>query len=532
MLTIEEITVGDALDRAAARWGDREGWIFERARIGFTEARERADQAARAFIALGFQPGDVVATWMSNRLEWLVLQFACAKAGLILTGLNTRFRIEETRFVLEQGDVKALFYMPRLLNIDFIATLEQAFPGLTDTMGDAKADSRLPHLRYLFDLDGSETAPSFAQFLEAGAAASDVQRAERQSARKPQEPVLMKFTSGTTSFPKGVLVQHLEALYWSAGIYDAMGIAAGEAVLNTQPFYHAGGSCGALTAPLTIGCKVVTPELYAPQTVLGLIERERCVAKTGSAAMYLMEMEYPQFRDYDLSSLRTGWCVGAPAVFARIRDEMGIIDMVQPFGATEAGGTCSRVGESWDTRTSTCGKPLPGVEMRIVDPDSRAPLPPGNVGEIAFRGWWRMLGYFRRDEDTQATLDADGWAYTGDLGRIDPDGNLIFSGRLKDVIRPGGENASAREIESFLLTHPAVHQVAVIPVPDDRLGEVVMAVVELRAGTTLTEAELIAFCRNAIATYKVPRHVRFVEQWPMTGSGKIQKFALRERFAP
>jgi fatty-acyl-CoA synthase/long-chain acyl-CoA synthetase len=530
VLEIVTITVGDALDRAAEQWGDREGWIFDRERITFRGLRRDADRAAKSLIHLGFAPGDVVATWMSNRPEWLVMQMACAKTGVILMGLNTRFKVEETRYILERGDVRALFFMPHMLSIDFLAILERAFPGLAATVKRGETHSGVPTLRLLVDLDATEQAPnSFAAFLEYGKVTSDGALRERQRLCRPMQPVLMKFTSGSTGFPKGVLVHHLEALYWGASIYDAMGIEEGDAVLNTQPFYHAGGSCGAVTAPLSLGCKVVTPEIYSPESALRLVEREQCKARSGSAAMYLTEMDHPKFRSFNLSSLKAAWCVGPPAVFERIRREMGIPGLIQPFGATEAGGTCSRVADPWEVRSGSCGKPFPGTEVRIFDSVSHQEVPQGSVGEIGFRGWWCMLGYFKQPQEAE-TREADGWVKTGDLGFLDGAGNLHCVGRIKDTIRPGGENTSAREIEAFLLTHRAVQQVAVFGVPDERLGEVVMAVVEVRKGECLTDLELIEFCRGQIAAFKIPRYVRFTTDWPMTGSGKIQKYVLRERY--
>jgi fatty-acyl-CoA synthase/long-chain acyl-CoA synthetase len=534
MLDIRLITVGDALDQAAQKWGDTEGWVFEDARFTFNQIRAGANRVAKALMGLGLGQGDVIATWMSNRPEWLLLQMACAKTGIILTGLNTRFKTEETRYVLERGNVFALFYMPRFLNIDFLSILRDAIPGIENHVRGKARSPRVPNLRYLIEFDSpvSDSAISFAEFLSGGDAVSDASLVEAQRRQVPQDPVLMKFTSGTTAFPKGVLVHHLEALYWSAGLYSCMGVEAGEPVLNTQPFYHAGGSCGSLTAPLTLGCKVVTADYYEPERVLRLIEREKCVARTGSAAMYLMEIEHAKFSSFDLSSLRAAWCVGPPAVFERIRAAMGIEDMVQAFGATEAGGTCSRVGETWKARTTTCGRPLPGTEIRIVDPVTHQPLPVLGRGEIAFRGWWHMIGYFNQPEETAKVSDSDGWIRTGDLGFLDEEGSLHFVGRLKDTIRSGGENVAAQEIEAFLLTNPAIRQVAVIGVPDDRLGEVVMAVIEVKAAHRLSEADVIEFCTGAIANYKIPKYVRFTNEWPMTGSGKIQKFALRERLVP
>ncbi len=460
-----------------------------------------------------------------------MLQMACAKTGVILSGLNTRFKIEETRFVLQRGGVSALFYTPHFLNIDFLEILSAALPGI-ERHETGQANPLVPNLKYLIEFDAPAVgnALTFAEFIDAGRNVREEDRLEAQRRVEPRQAALMKFTSGTTSFPKGVLVHHLEALYWSASLYSAMEVKAGEAVLNTQPFYHAGGSCGAVTAPLTLGCKVVTPDYYEPERALSLIEREKCVARSGSAAMYLMEMDHPRFKEFDLSSLRAAWCVGRPAVFERIRREMGVSGLIQPFGATEAGGTCASLGDDWETRINSCGRALPGTEVRIVDPVTQKPLPANETGEMSFRGWWGMIGYFGQPEETAKVVDADGWIRTGDLGVMDDLGNLRCIGRLKDTIRPGGENVSAQEIEAFLLTHPAIHQVSVLGVPDDRLSEVVMAVIEVRNGHELTTEDVIGFCKKNIATYKVPRHVRFTQDWPMTGSGKIQKFALRERY--
>jgi fatty-acyl-CoA synthase/long-chain acyl-CoA synthetase len=512
-------TVGAALDAAAARWGDAEGWTFEDERVSFNALRERADAAAKALLGLGLGAGDIVATWMPNRPEWLTLQMACAKAGVVLTGLNTRFKVEEVRYALEHSGAKAVFYTPLFLDIDFRAILAAAGP--------------LPALRHRFELHGAPQAPAqgWEAFLALGGGVPSGQLSEREAAQVPADTVLLKYTSGTTSFPKGVLINHLEALYWGAAIFDRMGVQQGEAVLNTQPFYHAGGSCGALTVPLTLGCRIVSPLVYNAARVLELIERERCAARTGAAAMYIMEMADPAFRQHDLSSLRAAWCVGPPAVFERIRSEMGVQGLVQPYGSTEVGGTCASIDDPMEKRIGTCGRPLPGTEIRIVAPDTARVLAAGETGEICQRGWWRMNGYYRQPEETAKVMLDEGWVRSGDLGFLDEEGFLHFAGRLKDTIRPGGENVSAAEVEAYLLRHPAVRQVAVIGVPDERLGEAVMAVVEPRDGAVLDAAVIIEYCRGSIASYKVPRHVRITHDWPMTGSGKIQKFELRRRYA-
>jgi fatty-acyl-CoA synthase/long-chain acyl-CoA synthetase len=274
---------------------------------------------------------------------------------------------------------------------------------------------------------------------------------------------------------------------------------------------------------------MVIPEYYAPEQVLKLIERERCVSRTGMPTMYLREMQLSNFRDYDLGSLKSGWTIAPPAVVDRIRAEFPLEGLLQLYGTTEAGSTCADLGDPWEVRRKSSGRPLPGTHFSIVDADTGIDCPNDNTGEIRVAGWRCLLGYVSGAGDDQV-FDEKGRFRTGDLGHLDAAGELYFDGRLKDMIKPGGENVAALEVEMFLLQHPAVHQAAVVGVPDDDLGEVVMAIIEVAAGHVLSEADLIAYCHGKIANFRVPRHVRFVAEWPMTGSGKLLKRELRERY--
>jgi fatty-acyl-CoA synthase/long-chain acyl-CoA synthetase len=291
--------------------------------------------------------------------------------------------------------------------------------------------------------------------------------------------------------------------------------------------YHVGGSVGCLPVPTTLGCIMVIPEFYSPQRVLELIERERCVARAGMSTMYVREMQLPDFRDYDLSSLRAGWTIGPPALLDTIRAEFPIEGMVQLYGSSEGGSTAGDVNDPWEVRRVSAGRPLPGTEFSIVDPETGEDLPVGQSGEVRFKGWARCLGYvgFARED----TFDSKGRFITGDLGHFDADGQLYFDGRLKEMIKPGGENVSALEVEAFLGAHPDIAQVAVFGVPDDELGEAVMAVIERVEGSSLSAADIRAFCQGRIARFRIPRHIRFISDWPMTGSGKILKRVLREQ---
>jgi fatty-acyl-CoA synthase/long-chain acyl-CoA synthetase len=311
-------------------------------------------------------------------------------------------------------------------------------------------------------------------------------------------------------------------------LFANMDVGVGDAVMNTQPFYHIGGSCGALPTPLTLGCRMVIPEYYEAERVMQLIERERCVARTGFAAMYIMEMSHPRFRAYDVSSVRSGWCSGTREMLEKVRAAMGIPYLMLTYSSTEVGGTASRWTDSWEQRSTTAGRPLVGTEHERVDPETGAAMPPREPGAILMRGWRQMNAYLNQPEQTAKTIDAEGWVHTGDRGFIDRGGCLHFVGRYKDMLKVGGENVSAEEVEGMLLTHPAVKQAAVIGAPDPRLDEVPMAIVELAEGAAASADEIIAYCASRMAGFRVPRHVRFVREWPLTGSGKIQKPKLRE----
>lgn len=527
-IAVREECLGEALDKAAARWGAAPGWVFEDRSISFEEMRDGSVAVARALMASGIQPGDVVAAWMPNRPEFAMLEFACARTGALLVAINTRFKAFEVAHMLGECRPRALFLVERFLKHDNLALLAEIgldidapggdFAGLTTlvTVG-GQSDDRLM---------------DWSAFLARGGAVSTALLQERQAGRHWSEPLLIQYTSGTTAAPKGAMLNHRYVLNVGFELFANLAVVEGDAVMNTQPFYHIGGSCGALPTPLTLGCRMVIPEYYEPERVLRLIERERCVARTGFAAMYFAEIDHPAFARYDTSSVKAGWCSGTPEMIERVRDATGIPYLMLTYSSTEVGGTASHWSDSWEQRSTTSGRPLVGTELAIIDPDTGAHLPPGSIGEIVMRGWWKMNGYFGQPALTQKAIDEDGWVHTGDRGSVDAAGCLRFLGRFKDMLKVGGENVSAEEIEGFLMTHPGVKQVAVIAAPDPRLEEVPLAIVERVEGGVLDEAALIAFCQGKVANFRVPRHVRFTTDWPMTGSGKIQKNVLRDIYLP
>ncbi|MDQ2735896.1 MAG: fatty acid--CoA ligase family protein [Pseudomonadota bacterium] len=367
-------------------------------------------------------------------------------------------------------------------------------------------------------------------FLALGAKVDDGRLKSAKAACDWRQPVVLQYTSGTTAFPKGALCNHRYVLNCGTETFLKMGALPGEPLFSTQPFYHIGGSCSTVPLPLNLGGAMVIPEFYDAERVLQLIERERCVARTGFGTMYVMEMNLPNFASFDLRSLRAGWCIATPALMNLIRDRFDMPDLIPLYAATEVGGTVGSKDDPWEERSTTCGRPLSGAEMRIADENDR-PRPNGAHGEIQMRSWWQMSSYLNQPEATESAVTPDGWIRTGDLGWIDDRGCLHFAGRIKEMMKIGGENVSAEEVENLLMQLPAVKQVAAFGVPDERLVEVVAVAVELRAGTQATAEEIITYCKARLANFRVPRHVRFVTEWPMTGSGKIQKRLLKEAFA-
>ncbi|MFC5948994.1 AMP-binding protein [Pseudonocardia lutea] len=523
-----ESTIGAAVEAAAQRWPEACGWVFEDRRITFSEMRDLAARAATGLHACGVRRGDVVALWTPNLAEWAVTAFAAYRLGAVVLSINTRFKGFELTHLLSHSRAKVLIIQPQFLGIDFEELLEGVAPDLMLSPTGQATTASFPSLQRLISVSpGRLSAMDWSALLDTAPADTTALDVDLT----PDSPALLQYTSGTTAAPKGALLNHRHLLNYAPETFSRLGVRAGDPVLNTQPVYHVGGA-SALTVPLVLGCTKVTPGHYDAGRVLELMERERCVSRGGIPTMYLMEMAHPRFAEFDLSALRSGWTGGPPAVMDQIRDGFGGLELIQLYGATEGGGTSGCITDPWEKRRVTAGRPMTGTELRIIDPETGREVPAGEVGEICIRGWNRMIGYFRDDERTQEVVDAHGWLHMGDLGRFDEEGYLTYVGRLKDMIRVGGENTSAEEVEALLLEHPSVHQAAVIGVPDVRMGEVVLAIVERAAGSSLTAEEIVVHCKSRAANFRVPRHVRFVTDWPYTGSGKIAKKVLRDIYTP
>jgi len=516
------------MDAAADRWPDGTGWVFEDRRVTFGEMRSMTARAAGGLRSWGVAKGDVVALWTPNLLEWAVTAFAAYRLGAVVVSINTRFKGFELSHLLAHSQAKVLVIQPEFLKIDLEAILEEVAPDLQFGADGSVATARFPSLQRLVSVaPGRLPATPWSSLLDS----DPLDTTAAEQGLSPDSPALLQYTSGTTAAPKGALLTHRHVLNYAPETFSRLGVGVGDPVMNTQPVYHVGGA-SALTVPFVLGCAKVTPTYYDAERVLQLIERERCVSRGGIPTMYLMELAHPRFSEFDLSSLRSGWTGGPPAVMDQIRDGFGGLELTQLYGATEGGGTSGSVTDPWDKRRVSAGRLLTGTEIRVVDPESGREVPTGEVGEVCIRGWNRMLCYFRDEERTRESIDADGWLHMGDLGRFDEDGYFYYVGRLKDMIRVGGENTSAEEVEALLLEHPEVRQAAVIGVPDPRMGEVVLAIVERTPGSSLTAEAIAGYCKSRAANFRVPRHIRFVTDWPYTGSGKIAKQALRETYLP
>lgn len=520
-LEVIEATLGEALDKAAAAWGDRTGWIFEDSHLSYAQAKRLSDRAARALLSYGVGKGEIIGIWTPSILEFAIIELACARIGAVLAPINTRFRDFELTRILEETETKILFCVERFLKNDYVAML--------DDIGATRGCTSVQHIISL-EKTPDPRFQSWDRFLARAEAVSENQLAEREADLHWSEPILLQYTSGSTSAPKGALLNHRYVLNVGNAKFRRMGVKQGEAVLSTQPVYHIGGSCAAIPTPIALGCHMVIPAYYEAERVMQLIEREKCVARTGMPAMFIMEMNHPRFGQYDMSSIRAASCTGSIEVREKVRDAMGIPQLMSAYSSTEAGGTHGHWADPWERRAVTCGRPYEGTEIQIRDPETGAEMAEGEAGEVFIRGWWRMNGYFRQPELNARTIDAQGFVRTGDRAMLDAEGYLHFLGRYKNMIRVGGENVSAEEVEALLLTHPKVKQVAVISMPDERLGEVPMAIIETVAGGETSAEDIIAFCRERMANFRVPRAVRITSEWPMTGSGKIQRHMLPDMF--
>ena len=529
-------TIGEVLDDLAknqtddwaVRYTDRP---YQRT---WKELNDEAELVARGLMSLGIRKGDHVAIWATNTPEWILTLFASAKIGAVLVTVNTNFKIFELEYLLRQSDTKLLVMMGGFKNNDYVATVNELLPELRNTSGDIESDS-LPFLKRIV-FAGNETPAGMLNFEDLKVLGNDFPVEifeENKKTLSPHDVVNMQYTSGTTGFPKGVMLTHYNILNNGKTIGDGMKFTKDDRLCITVPFFHCFGLVLAMMACITHGTTMVPVERYSPVPVMNAISVEKCTAVHGVPTMFIAMLEHAQFPQFDFSSLRTGIMAGSPCpieVMKKVIDKMNMREIVIVFGQTEAspGCTMTTTSDSLEKRVNTVGRAFPGVECKIIDPDTGETLPADKAGEFCARGYNIMKGYYKMPEATAQAIDKDGWLHSGDLCTVDSEGYYKVVGRIKDMIIRGGENIYPKEIEECLYTNDKISDVQVIGVPSEAYGEEVMACVILKEGETMTEEEVKDFVAARMAKHKVPKYVRFVTSFPTNAAGKIQKFKMRE----
>ncbi|MGO4507295.1 AMP-binding protein [Bradyrhizobium sp. 2TAF36] len=530
-------TIGRSLDRAVRRWGHREALVSPShgVRWTWTEFAERVDALAAGFLALGLERGQRIGIWSLNRPEWTLTQFAAAKAGLILVTINPAYRLSELEFALRKVGCKAIVTATVFKTSHYIEMLNTLLPELSGAKPGKLNAARLPDLRMVIQIGGpaaSGTIP-FEEIARMGGAQHREQLTALGAALQFDDPVNIQFTSGTTGSPKGVTLTHHNILNNGHFTGRAMHLTEQDRICIPVPLYHCFGMVMGNLASVTLGTTMVYPgEGFDPLATLRAVEQEKCTALYGVPTMFIAELDHPEFPKFDLTSLRTGIMAGAPCpieVMKRVNTEMNMREVTIAYGMTETSPVSfqSATNDPLERRVSTVGRIHPHVEVKVVDLEGRI-VKRGERGELCTRGYSIMLGYWEEKEKTADVLDANGWMHTGDLATIDDEGYCNIVGRIKDLVIRGGENLYPREIEEFLYRHPKIQDVQIFGVADTRYGEELCAWIRVRPGETLTAEEVRAFCDGQIAHNKIPRYVEFVDEFPMTVTGKVQKFVMRD----
>jgi fatty-acyl-CoA synthase len=531
-------TIGVHLDRVAALSPDADALVVRHQGIRWTyrQFRDEANKVAAGLIALGLKPGDRIGIWSQNNSEWVLTQFATAKAGLILVNINPAYRTHELEYALNKVGCKALILAASFKSSDYIGMIRSVAPEL-DHSEPGKLDAhKVPALRTVIRMgtDKTQGMLNFGDIVDAARDEHFAKLEELKDILQFDDAINIQFTSGTTGNPKGATLTHHNILNNGFFIGEAMRLTERDRLCIPVPFYHCFGMVlGNLACVTHRTCMVIPGEGFEPEAVLTAVQEERCTGLHGVPTMFIAVLNHPRFKEFDLSTLRTGIMAGSPCpieVMKRVAGEMNMREITIAYGMTETSPVSfqSSVDDPLERRVATVGRIQPHLEVKIVDVEGRI-VPVGTPGELLTRGYSVMRGYWGDEERTREAIDASRWMHTGDLATLDEDGYCNIVGRIKDMVIRGGENIYPREIEEFLYTHPKVADVQVFGVPDERFGEQLCAWINIQEGETLTEEEILEFCRDRIAHYKVPRYIRFVDAFPMTVTGKIQKFIMRQK---
>jgi fatty-acyl-CoA synthase len=532
-------TIGEMFDQVVAQYPDQEALVARHQGLRYTyrQLQVEVDRCARGLMALGLQQGERIGIWSPNRAEWTITQFATSKIGAILVNINPSYRVHELEYALQQSGCAMLVLAPQFRTSNYTEMLYTLVPELRGSRPHQLKSAKFPDLRVVIRL-GDERAAGMCTWGDVTSAATqigDAAFAERQRQQQFDDAINIQYTSGTTGYPKGATLSHHGILNNAYSVARLLRLAHQDRLVIPVPLYHCFGMVMGNLACMTHGATMIYPsEGFDAKAVLEAVQEEQATALYGVPTMFIAELEHPDFARYDLSSLRTGIMAGSPCpveVMKKVNTLMHMREVEICYGMTEVSpvSTQTRADAPFDKRVSTVGQVHPHLEIKIIDPTTGQIVPIGTPGELCSRGYSVMLGYWNNEEATRSAIDAARWMHSGDLAVMDEEGYINIVGRIKDMIIRGGENIYPREIEEFLYTHPKISDVQVIGVPDAKYGEEIMAWVRLREGETASAEELREYCRDRIAHYKIPRYVKFVEAFPTTVTGKVQKFIMREQ---
>ena len=525
-------------DQIVAQHGDREAVvsIHQDVRLTYAQLADRVNKLAKAFISAGFEKGNRVGIWSPNNVEWLTTQYATAKAGIILVTINPAYRVHELAYVLEQSGCRGLVMQNQFKTSDYEGMITELCPELSEDFSGALNNEKFPNLKAVISMTSSDLAGIYdwTDFLGLASNKSDEELNVRQSNQDMDDAINIQYTSGTTGFPKGATLSHHNILNNGYFVASAMNFTEEDRLVVPVPLYHCFGMVMGNLGCLSHGaCAIYPSEGFEPEAVLQAVQAEKATALYGVPTMFIAELALPNFSDYELSTLRTGIMAGAPCpieTMKQVNESMHMTEVEIAYGMTETSPVSfqTRVDSPLDKRVSTVGRVHPHVEVKIIDPETGSICPVGEMGELCTRGYSVMLGYWENPEATASAIDPNGWMHTGDTAIMDGDGYVNIVGRIKDMIVRGGENVYPREIEEYLMTHDSIEAVQVTGVPDPKYGEEIIAWVSLVGGAEMSENDVKEYCKGKIAHYKVPRYIRFSADFPMTVTGKVQKFKMRE----
>jgi len=541
MSDFREITIGGLLKETASKYPDNRALVYPEFGINqnYRDFSASCAAVAKGFMALGVRKGDHVSVWTTNVPQWVYMQFGLGMIGAVLVTVNTNYKSHELEYILRQSDSTTLVLMDKYRDTSYFDTANEVVPELAAQQPGKTSSAKLPGLKNVVYIGERASTPgmfSFDQVVKMGEAVSDAALEERMNSCDSHDVINMQYTSGTTGFPKGVMLTHYNIVNNARMVGDVMGLSEKDSLLIHVPLFHCFGCVMSTLNGVYHGSTMVVMEAFDPLASLKAIDAERCTAINGVPTMFIAMLAHPDFDKYDTKSLRTGIMAGAPCpieVMNQVRTRMHCPEVVIAFGQTECSPvmTMTRRDDPVELRVSTVGRLLPDIEGRIVNPDTGEDVPAGVQGEIVTRSACVMKGYYKMPDETAKAVDSDGWLHTGDLGEVDENGYFKVTGRIKDMIIRGGENIYPRELEEFLYTNPKVNDVHVVGIPDKKYGEQVLAAIQLKEGMSATVEEFIEFCQGKIARHKIPKYWEFVNAFPMTASGKVQKYKLREMYS-